>query len=203
MTLSTTLDACSFCGASLPDTASECSTCGKTRARSTPLSEWNAFTPGRHFALLWVLTWGLYIVVWYYRAWKFLRIEMREDVRPILRALLMFVPIVGQVMMFRMFKDICWLANRSDGPAFSSVMTVWGGFAAGRIAERINEWLGMPFYFIAGLGIWTIQRRINEHYARAGITHARMPVYGWVICGVFLLAWLRLLLELVDLIAAE
>jgi hypothetical protein len=106
-------------------------------------------------------------------------------------------------MMFRMFKDICWLVDRTDGPAFSSVMTVWGGFVAGRIAERFNEWLGMPFYFIAGLGIWPLQRRINEHYARAGITHARMPVYGWVICGVFLLAWLGLLLELVERIAAE
>lgn len=184
----TSVTECRFCGAPMFDHQAECSTCGKAR-KSTTMSEWNAFTSGTNFAALWVCSVGLYLVLWYYRAWKFLRIEMREDVRPLFRTPAMFLPIVGQVMMFRLVKDISWFTTKSEGNAFLTVMFVWGMFVVARIVDRFGSMWAVPLSMAAGFGIWTVQRRINEYCRTNGIMSAPMPVYGWIICGVGAVIW--------------
>ncbi len=200
----TSLSTCGFCGTEMLDTDLECSACGKSRVRATPVAGWNAFTPGSHFAALWFFSVGLYILLWYYRAWKFLRVEIGEDVRPLWRTLLMCVPLLGQVLMFQLVKDLSWVTTRSDGGAFGTVMFVWGAFAVGKLADRLEGFWSIPFYLVAGAGIWVVQRRINEYYrTRGSITHAPMPVYGWIVCGFGALLWLALALETAGFISEE
>ena len=127
---------------------------------------------------------------------------MREDVNPVWRTVLIVVPIVGQVLMFRLFKDVTWFTTRSDGPAFATVMFVWGMFAAGGLAEQaIGDTWSLPFYLVAGGGVWTVQRRINDYYAmHAAIVRASMPVHGWIICGLGAVLWVATALVAIGLL---
>jgi hypothetical protein len=192
----TTIQICTFCGVTLEPTATECPACGKSVRRTRSVSDWHAFTPATHFALLWACSFGLYMVLWVYRCWKFLRAEADADVRPFLRTLGLVVPILGLFLTYQLLRETEELTSGSTREANVVFGVVWSSMTLSYFATG-HALVTAIASACSAAAIWAVQRRINSCYReRYGLTSARMPVYGWIICGIGGLLWFLIVVGL-------
>jgi hypothetical protein len=197
--VASTRHVCTFCGTSLETIAIECPTCGKSIVSAPFDSTWNALTSGAHFAALWTLSFGLYSVVWFYRAWKFLQIEARAGVRPLARAIGLIVPLLGLYFVFSLFREIEDFTEGSTSEGNGAFIVFWVA-AVVSYGLRSSSMILLQLIPHAAMGgaMWILQRRINGYYrAQPGIRVSRMPVYGWIVCVLGGLAWLGVLASLI------
>jgi len=187
---------CVFCGTSLDPTAVECPVCGKCVVRTRSASDWHALTPKTHFALLWVCSFGLYIFLWVYRTWRFLREEAHANVRPLLRTLGIWVPGLGLFWTYQLLRE----SVEFTGGSARQANVVFGVVCVGSTLRYLSSghWAFAALILEVGIGtaVWTVQRRINGYYTgQYRLTTARMPVHGWIICGLGGMVWLILLIS--------
>jgi hypothetical protein len=187
--------ACRFCGLALDPTYAECPSCGQPMRRGLSASAWNGYTPALHFVVLCAMTFGAYLVIWFYRVWRFLRDEARSDVNPLVRTALLIVPIVNLFWTYQAMREVVDFTSGSATEANVAFGVLWAASLATRFVNPVDRWFVL-FTLLACLAAWTIQRRINAYYREQhGITGARMPIYGWAICGIGPVLWLGVFLE--------
>ncbi|MBN1390683.1 MAG: hypothetical protein JXA22_08595 [Candidatus Thermoplasmatota archaeon] len=100
----------------------------------------------------WVL--GLCFVVdiiWVYRVWKEIASFTKKDINPVLKTVLMFVPILNIVIVYQMFSEI------------SEMEEMVGIYEDERLDPIIN--LVMCFLFL--IGIMFAQQHLNKVWQRA------------------------------------
>jgi hypothetical protein len=61
-----------------------------------------------------IFTLNFYQVYWFYRNWKFIKNELKLKVHPIIKVLLLFVPVLGLITIFYQFKSINEFAKHEN-----------------------------------------------------------------------------------------
>ena len=97
-------DYCSTCGNPLLFPSKPCPNCFKDNKVDT--SNYSLYLPIWKFILFNSLTGGFYIIYWFYRNWKFIKINLTPNISPILRTLAMFVPILAIIMDYKCVKRV-------------------------------------------------------------------------------------------------
>ncbi len=188
--------ACTFCGGAVESGAVECSACGNSMVRAPSASAWHAFTPGRHFAALWFLSFGLYSFPWVYRSWRFLREEAGHDVHPHLRTSALLIPGLNLFWSYALVRRVQDFTGGTAREAMTVFITVWATSVLLRSSGSELHLLDLVALAIVAAALWAVQRRINRYYRRTHrIDNARMPLYGWIVCGIGAVLWTTLILE--------
>jgi len=157
-------------------------------------------------ALVSVLSYGTYMIYWFYLTWKQLADETREDHYPVWHALSLLVPIYGFFRMHRHMAVIEELASNAGlWPSLSKGWAVllwvigsalWGASAdkAGVGVAAVLSIVGVAL--ITALNVWA-QGSLNQYWEKvkgANLREARLGI-GEVIFVLFgLLAWVGTLL---------
>lgn len=122
--------------------------------------------PISQLVILTFLTFGLYRIYWFYRNWKHLKDHHQlYNVRPILKAIGLFVPVLSLILVYEQLKDI------SD---FSKAAGVEESFSPGVVLALIMIFnifriLPAPYWglsFLSVLPLVVVQRVLNAYWAK-------------------------------------
>jgi hypothetical protein len=111
-------------------------------------------TPGveRNPVVWWLL--GLCFIVdiiWIYRVWSEIAAFTQKDIKPILKTVLMLVPILNIVILYQMFAEISDMEEMVGIPE----------------DENLNPILNLLFCLVFLLGIFFAQKHLNRIWERA------------------------------------
>lgn len=116
---------CPFCSGEIPAHAFICKHCGEW-LKKMPTEEQLAEPQYSNVQALWrliilyLITFGLYYIYWFYRNWKHLKIHKNLNISPGLRTAGLLVPILNILFIYRQFRDINNFAKQAGCTAYSS-----------------------------------------------------------------------------------
>jgi len=87
------------CGKEIEESAVYCPFCGTQikMIEHPTVSQISFKQPIRNLVLLYVFTFGIYEIYWFYRNWKHMKIHKNLDISPGWRTVGLFVPIYGNI----------------------------------------------------------------------------------------------------------
>ena len=115
---------CKNCGKKIEEFCKFCKFCGSNidsfaRENKQLLVYSNAIPLWKLFVFS-IITMGLYSYYWYYRNWRYIRELEETDIKPGLRTLGLFVPILGWILIYQQYKYINQYVQSATGHYFSA-----------------------------------------------------------------------------------
>lgn len=117
---------CINCGNKISKTAVKCRYCGANIDYILKLSEddYSRSIPIRRLLPLFILTFNIYGFYWYYKILTQLKEEKNLDINPIIRTVLLLVPIVNLVMIYELFELVENCAKEVNVSSHSSILSL-------------------------------------------------------------------------------
>ena len=218
---------CTSCGAEALSNDRFCSSCGRAVGGTRPVETGERQEgpagrllpyriPARRVLLMSVLSYGLYLLYWFYLTWKQYRDHTRDPVFPVWHALTLFVPIYGLFRThahMRTYKGLMLDAGigTSIGPGVAVLVLLvssilgWSSFQVGgdfgfeqitrgqAAATAVLDIIAITL--VAGLlvhmqaNLNTYWRHQTETNPALSLTAARIGVGEVIFCLVGVLAW--------------
>src|SRR5574341_995101 len=114
---------CPFCAEEISYEALKCKHCGEWLNRPPVSQQYSNVQPVWHFVILFIFSFGLYSVYWFYKNWKFLKEHSKLDISPFWRA------IFQGIFAYSLFKKILVLAKEKGytenySPGFLTILYI-------------------------------------------------------------------------------
>ena len=177
----------------------------------------NPIVSSDRLVFLMLISFGFYAFVWLYRNWEFFRGSIwPEDIRPGLRVLGVFVPILGLILIYRQFKEINQYlqSNGMPGPYYTPGILAFGFYlilGLHRFTERVEQLdIGVPITVLVFaytilimlleiIPLMAFQNTLNTWWQRMGYPLPAVYKMSRVELGLSVFGSLLWILSLMDL----
>jgi S1-C subfamily serine protease len=162
---------CKHCGKEIQEGVKFCKYCGqkiieeKPEEKPEPTNTFSFKQPPFHFLLLYVFTFGIYGIYWFYRIWRQIKEHTKATFSPGWRTVGLFIPIYNIWSIYTLFNDVKSLrikAGFTENP--SPGWLTLGYIVLGVLYRLPGAWWLLGFLSIFPL--LSIQKALNEYWEK-------------------------------------
>ena len=185
------------------DAVSDAATSGPTcvvpvSSQPTTVRTHSCYEPIWHLVVLYVATFGMYLLFWFYRSCRRLKEHSGWEISPGWRTAGLFVPLFGIYFLFDLFRTTRDYAAAAGVTALYSPTGLTGALIVLGIMCRLPD-PGWVLGLLAVIPVASVQRTANEYWRRQGLgaqparalspTEWAVMVVGAILWGLVVLGW--------------
>lgn len=167
--------------------------------------------PILNLVLLYVFTFGIYAIYWFYRNWKHMKIHKNLDISPGWRTVGLCVPIYNIVLVYEHLRDIRDFARETSCETYSSPGWLTAGYLVLTGLSSLLTWkLPNPYSLLAWvpdlLFLWIliiVQRTLNGYWGKEQIGLPERTEFSGIEIAVLIIGGIILILSFIGVFIPE
>lgn len=206
---------CSFCGTELrgfsikkevePKTENMVDINGQSNN-----SQFSFKQPIWKLVFLYVFTFGLYEIYWFYRNWKHMKIHKNLDIRPGFKILSLLIPIYGWIIIDKQFKDIKDFARSVGCDTYSSPGELTAGLVFLHSLYSLISRLPNPYANLSLIVnilpvfiLITVQKTLNNYWMKEQTALPERKGFSGIEIAIIILGGIFLILTIIGTLIPE